>query len=270
LGRGRRGVPTDVTRLRQFVVQHLTAVIVVAAAAAAAGAWTVLNGHVGGTASPQPATVVPTVTRAQTSAGAGPTRGAVLRAAGHLTGVTIPALPGTPPSTSAGAPASAGAAPTTAAAATTTQPPAAPPPSGTPSPAGAAQPSTTAPPAGGGRTDPFSPLAFPGTGTTTAPPALPPVPPLSPSGLGPVGSLPPGGPAPDLFGPSAPWQLTGIVYGPTAVAILTNADHTYIVEPGDLVASGVRIVAIDAQNQSVTLGSHGQSWQLRLGGGKAR
>jgi hypothetical protein len=42
------------------------------------------------------------------------------------------------------------------------------------------------------------------------------------------------------------------------------------VESGDTVTSGVRIVAIDAENRSVTLRSNDQSWQLRLGGGTSR
>jgi hypothetical protein len=90
------------------------------------------------------------------------------------------------------------------------------------------------------------------------------VPPLAPGALPPVASAGAAGPgAPDLAGE---FHLTGIIFGPSAFAILNDATRSYIVEPGDVVASGVRVVAIDAENQSVTLASDGQSWQLRLAG----
>jgi hypothetical protein len=144
---------------------------------------------------------------------------------------------------------------------------------GTASPAPATSAGATAlasdVPPGTGRSDPFSPLATPGGGRGGANPslsALPPVPPLSPNGLAPSASTPGGA----TSSPLGKLELTGIVYGPSALAILNDGTGSYVVEPGDTVTPGVRIVAIDPGNRTVTLTSHDQSWQLRLGGGTSR
>jgi hypothetical protein len=126
--------------------------------------------------------------------------------------------------------------------------------------------------AGTGRADPFSPLAGQlGPGAPTSP--LPPVPPLAPGALG---ASAPGGGEPGLPGavgnPPAQFRLTGIVDGQVPVAILNDATGSYIVEPGDTVVTGVRLVSVDAGTRSVTLSWNDQSWQVRLaaGGGTTR
>ena len=119
---------------------------------------------------------------------------------------------------------------------------------------------------GTGRPDPFSPLAGQIGGGT---PPLPPVPPLSPNALGasaPGGGAPGGG-APGPGGPVIQFRLSGIVDAQVPVAILNDATGSYIVEPGDTVAPGVRLVAVDAETHSVTLSWNDQSWQVRLTGG---
>ena len=113
---------------------------------------------------------------------------------------------------------------------------------------------------GTGRPDPFSPLA----GQIGGAPPLPPVPPLSPNALG---ASAPGGGEPGPGGPATQFRLSGIVDAPVPVAILNDATGSYIVEPGDTVVSGVRLVAVDAETHSVTLSSNDQSWQVRLAGG---
>ncbi|HLW48962.1 MAG TPA: hypothetical protein VKW09_14510 [bacterium] len=137
---------------------------------------------------------------------------------------------------------------------------------------GGGRPDTGGAPAGSGtpgtgRPDPFSPLAGQvGPGSPNAP--LPPVPPLSPNTLG--ASAPGGGEpgAPAVSGsPTTQFRLSGIVDGQVPVAILNDAAGSYIVEPGDTVVSGVRLVAVDAGTQSVTLLWNDQSWQVRLAGG---
>jgi hypothetical protein len=114
---------------------------------------------------------------------------------------------------------------------------------------------------GTGRPDPFSPLA----GQIGGAPPLPPVPPLSPNSLG--ASAPGGGEPGAPVGPATQFRLSGIVDAPVPVAILNDATGSYIVEPGDTVVSGVRLVAVDAETHSVTLSWNEQSWQVRLAGG---
>lgn len=115
---------------------------------------------------------------------------------------------------------------------------------------------------GTGRPDPFSPLAGQIGGGT---PPLPPVPPLSPNALG---ASAPGGGEPGIpGGPTTQFRLSGIVDAPVPVAILNDATGSYIVEPGDTVVSGVRLVAVDAETHSVTLSWNDQSWRVRLAGG---
>jgi hypothetical protein len=120
---------------------------------------------------------------------------------------------------------------------------------------------------GTGRPDPFSPLAGQvGPVGPTAP--LPPVPPLSPNALGASASGGPEPGAPGLSGsPTTQFHLTGIVDGQVPVAILNDSVGSYIVEPGDTVVAGVRLVAVDADSRTVTLSSNDQSWQVRLAGG---
>ena len=115
---------------------------------------------------------------------------------------------------------------------------------------------------GTGRPDPFSPLAGQIGGGA---PLLPPVPPLSPNAVG--ASAPGGGEPSAPGGPAAQFRLSGIVDAPVPVAILNDATGSYIVEPGDTVVSGVRLVAVDAETHSVTLSWNEQSWQVRLTGG---
>jgi hypothetical protein len=133
------------------------------------------------------------------------------------------------------------------------------------------QPATGATASGGapgtGRPDPFSPLAGQ-TGPGSPPAPLPPVPPLSPNALGSPASGGAEPAAPGLSGsPTTQFHLTGIVDGQVPVAILNDSEGSYIVEPGDTVVAGVRLVAVDADSRTVTLSSNDQSWQVRLAGG---
>jgi len=238
-----------VTRLREFISRHRAAVAIVAVAVAAFAAWRVYAAVSVGGPAPSPA---PAATGAVSAPGGGPTGDAALRAAGHLTGVPAPALPGASPSAGA-----VGAG----------SPPRAPAPAATPSAGYAAVPTPAgqaAAPPGTGRADPFSPLAAPGGGPSTAVPPLPPVPPLTPGALGPSAPGAPGPAVPSATGTRGQFQLTGIMFGPSAVAILTDGADSYIVEPGDTVTPGVRVLAIDAENRTVTLASQDRSWQLRL------
>jgi hypothetical protein len=245
-------------RLRELVGRHRTAAAIIAVAVAAFAVWKAYL-MVSGSAQPTPAAAVrPASPTPAGTSGAGPSGDAALRAAGHLAGVQAPRLPGTAStgdamsdSTSAGATSTAATAGGRAGLAATTA---------------MTAPVTTPPPANTGRPDPFSPLATPGGGARSANPPLPPVPPLSPNALGTSAS-----PAvPAQASVTERFHLTGIVNGPTAVAILNDGADSYIVEPGDTVTSGVRLVAIDAGNRTVTLASQNQSWQLRLGGGTGR
>gem|GEM_PF-1683191 len=267
-------------RLRGFLSEHRAAAAIIAAAVVAFAVWrvyaalspgapAVTTSAVPPVASPAPAEPPSGAGQAGTAGapGGGLAGDAALRAAGHLTGTVAPTLPGRQPSTGA-APsgsASTGAAPAGGAPTGRATAPAAP---------ATALAAATPPAPNTGRPDPFSPLAATGGGGGgRTNPSLPPVPPLSPGALGPSGFPAPGSPlpgAPDLSGPQGQLHLTGIVYGPVAVAILNDGAASYIVEPGDTVTPGVRIVAIDAENRSVTLASKDQSWQLRLGGGTIR
>lgn len=246
-------------RLRELVGRYRTAAAIIAVAVAAFAVWKAYL-VVSSSAQPAPAAAVrPTPPAGAAGASsAGPTGDAALRAAGHLTGIAAPRLPGTAStgdamsdSTSTGA----GPAATTAAGRATP-----------PATTAMTAPASTPPPASGGRPDPFSPLVTQGGGAQTAVPPLPPVPPLSPNALG--MSAPPGVAA--QAGMTDRFRLTGIVNGPTAVAILNDGGASYIVEPGDTVTFGIRLVAIDAGNRTVTLASKSQSWQLGLGGGTSR
>jgi hypothetical protein len=248
-------------RLREFISEHRAAAAIVAAVLVAFAGWRAYVALSAGGPAATPAGLRPPATPAPAETGtagapaAGPTGEAALRAAGHLTGTAAPALPGKPLSTGA---ASTGSAPTA---------------SGGSAPAGKpAAPSASSPaPAGTGRPDPFAPLATSGGGgPASANPPLPPVPPLSPGALGPSASTQGGLPASGVLGPAGRFQLAGIVNGEVAVAILNDSAGSYIVQPGDTVTPGVRVVAIDAANHSVTLTSETQSWQLRLGGGTSR
>ena len=263
-------------RFRGFLSEHRAAAAIIAAAVVAFGAWRVYAALNPGAPAATTSAVPPAASTAPAASpsgvggasGGGPTGDAALRAAGHLSGTAAPVLPGRQPSTGAASSGSAstGAAPTGAQAPARRAPMPA---------ASATAPAASTPPAPGtGRPDPFSPLASPGGGgPVSTNPSLPPVPPLSPGGVGPSGFPAPGSPlpgAPDLSGPRGQFHLTGIVHGPVAVAILNDGAASYIVEPGDTVTPGVRVVAIDAENLSVTLASKDQSWQLRLGGGTTR
>ena len=272
----RRGDRINVKRLRGFLSEHRAAAAIVAIALVAFAVWKVYTAL-----SPRGPAATPSAIRPAASPapgappardggapGGGPTGDAALRAAGHLAGVAAPTLPGAQLSTG-GAPAGS---PSTGATAAGGQAPVGR--VATPAAPATAPAASTPPPPGTGRPDPFSPLAASGGSrpASTNPP-LPPVPPLSPGALGPSGFTAPGSPlpgAPDLSGPRGQFHLTGIVRGSVAVAILNDGAASYIVEPGDTVTPGVRVVAIDAGNHSVTLASKDQSWQLRLEGGTSR
>ncbi len=247
-------------RFREFIRGHRAAAAIVAAVVVAFVGWEVYA--MVGQSAPAPASsmtrhaAAPAADQPGMTAGAaaGPSGSAALRAVGHLAGVPAPRLPGAPPDASAAAGAAPGAVAPSAAA-----------PSDATSVGGtaAAQPAT-------GRPDPFSPLATAGAGGPANPP-LPPVPPLAP------GALPPGASAFAPGVPAAPgpgsFHLMGILSGPSALAILGDGAGSYIVQPGDTVTPGVRMVAIDTANRTVTLASKDQSWQiplLPLGGGTAR
>ena len=260
-------------RLRELILGHRIAAAIMGAAVLAFVGWEVY-GMVGQSA-PVPASITPRAAGAAAppapgqpgmtaGAAAGPSGSAALRAAGHLAGVPAPRLPGAP----ADASAAAGAAPAAAAphaAVPTASVPSAAAPSDAVSLAGATTPQPAT-----GRPDPFSPLATTGVGGPSSPP-LPPVPPLAP------GALPPGAvaSAPGVPAPPGPgsFHLMGILSGPTALAILGDGAGSYIVQPGDTVTPGVRMVAIDMASRTVTLASKDHSWQLALlpvGGGTAR
>jgi hypothetical protein len=255
------------TRLRQLVLKHRIAAGAIALAVALFAVWKVYMAvGVGGTPSApaavrQPASPAPAASTGTTGTPpAGPAGGAALRAASHLTGAPLTTIPGASPS--AGAVAADGspsgttpAAPGASAGAT---------PAKTVSPDGA-----TPPPPGTGRPDPFVPLVSSAAPSPAAPP-LPPVPPLAPGALGPSAPTLPGlGPSAQT-NPGAQLRLTGIVYGESALAIINDGAASYIVAPGDTVASGLRLTAIDAANGTVTLASNKQSLQLSLGGGSSR
>jgi len=235
-----------VARLREFIGKHRAAAVIVAVAAAALAGWRIYA-MLGAGAPAAPRSVV------QPAAPPAP--------AAHLSGAAAPAAPGAP---SSGASTGSPAAGSTTAVAPGVRAPAAP---STAPVASGAPPST-------GRADPFAPLATPGGGSPASiNPPLPPVPPLAPGSFGPSASTGAGSALPGLPGTPGThgqFQLTGIVLGPSAVAILNDGAGSYIVEPGDTVTPGVRVVAIDAQNQTVTLTSKDQSWQLRLEGGTSR
>lgn len=126
--------------------------------------------------------------------------------------------------------------------------------------------------AAAGRPDPFEAPAgyvFVGSGPTPSRPAaggsrsgagLPPVPPLPP-GLG-------GGPgtsSPTASAPPAPlYRLTGVLGGPRAVAILVDKDGSHIVSAGDVLAPGVRVLAIDPLHGVVQLDQYGSTVEVRL------
>jgi hypothetical protein len=204
---------------------------VAAVAVAGFGAWRMMALHPGGSGQPAAPIVVP--------------------------GATAEPRPAAHPAGAVGAPAPSARRPAPVAGAAA---PAAQPPSGSPIPASS------------GRPDPFAPLvaqAAPSGGPGSVP--LPPIPPLAPGAVpGGPGSAIPGAPAAPDTGPMDKLQLTGIVYGPGALAILNDAGSSYIAGPGDTVPSGVRVVAVDVQHRSVTLAWQDHSWQLRLEGGKAR
>lgn len=261
------------TRLRRFLNEHRAAAAIIAVAVAAFALWKISGalglGPAAATSAVRPGPSSPPAGTATAAApGGGAPGSAALRAAGHLTGVAAPTLPGTQPSTgaapdgatSAGASAAAGRAPTGQVTA--------------PATAAGAQAASGPPPAGTGRPDPFVPLVSSGgPAAVTNNPPLPPVPPLSPTALGPAGSPVPGAGAPAGLGlpePRAQFHLTGIVFGPEAVAILNDGAVSYVAAPGDALARGVRVVAIDGANDSVTLAWNNQSWQLRLEGGTSR
>lgn len=253
--------------LREFIEKHRAAAVIIAAAVAVFAVWEVYavvnaGGPAATTSVDQPAArPTPAAAGAGGPSRAGPAGSAAMRAAGHLTGAPVPALPGAP---SSGASTGAPPAGSTAAA-----------PAGVRAPAVASTaPAASGPPPSTGRSDPFAPLVTPGGGSPASiNPTLPPVPPLAPGSFGPSASNGAGPALPGLPGTPGThgqFQLTGIVVGPSAVAILNDGAGSYIVEPGDTVTPGVRVVAIDAQNQTVTLTSKDQSWQLRLKGGTSR
>jgi hypothetical protein len=261
-----------VKHLREFVNKHRAATAVVALAVVALAGWEVyaairLGGPVPAPSAVRPASPATAGTGSGGASGAGPAGSAALRAAGHLAGVPAPTLPGASPSTGAAPDGSAPAAsapttPASAGAAAAGQ---------TVAGGSAAAPAATQPPPGTGRPDPFSPLAASGGGAPApAAPSLPPVPPLAPGALGPSAFAAPGAATPGVTDPRGQFRLDGIVFGPSAVAILRDGAGSYIVEPGDMVTPGVRILAIDAKNSTVTLGSKDQSWQLGLRGGTSR
>lgn len=111
--------------------------------------------------------------------------------------------------------------------------------------------------------DPFiSPI---GTGGGVQ--ALPPVPPLLPGGLPVPGA--PGGPSPTVLAGVA-FRVAGVLGGSEALAILEDGTKSYIVAPGDVLAPGVRVVAIDVGRGVVALIRNGVSQELYLErGGKA-
>ena len=229
-------------RLRELASRQRTAVAIIAVAVAAFAVWKAYL-VVSSSVRPTPAAAVRP---------ASPAAGAALRAAGHLTGAAAPTLPDSSASSGAGG---------TDAASTDRNP------SGrvtAPAASATAALASTPPPPNTGRPDPFSPLVTGGGSAPASPPSLPPVPPLSPNAIA--------APAGTQGQPNSAggFQLTGIIDGATAVAILNDGANSYIVERGDAVTSGVRITAIDAGNRSVTLASQNQSWQLRLGGGTSR
>jgi len=111
-----------------------------------------------------------------------------------------------------------------------------------------------------GRPDPFIPLVQPqsatGGGQSGGVP-LPPVPPLTPGTTGPGGL-----PVPGVVAPG--YRVVGILRNAVALAILEDGKGSYIVEPGDLLAPGVRVAAIDAAKGIVVLVRDGVPVELRL------
>lgn len=107
-------------------------------------------------------------------------------------------------------------------------------------------------PATGGRVDPFaSPLGIPG-GVGLP---LPPVPPLAPGGM------------PDTGSGGFAYRVAGIL---GRIAILEDGTRSFIVQPGDMLAPGLQVVAVDSGRGVVALLQNGRSQELRLDrGGKA-
>ena len=238
-------------RIRLLLTKYPVAVGIAAAVVAVAAVWIVVHRlNTGGPAAPSPTAAV----RPPASAGAS---GGAPADSGPL-GIPPRAARGAASALSTASGAAAGVPDGSTGKGATPGGPAS---SGQPAAgaAGGGPGASTAPP-DTGRRDPFAPLIATGGGGGSAP--LPPVPPLAP------GALPgPGGPAAgNAAGPRSELRLTGIIYGPAALAILSDGTASYIVQPGDAVASGVRVLAIDAGNRRVTLAWNNQTWQLRLGG----
>jgi hypothetical protein len=246
-------------RLRTFVKEHRVAVAIVAVAVTAFAVWMVIMvSGMGGQAVTAPPAVVSSAAGPRPTPSSGPVTPPASRGgtAGGDTAGSGNAASGTEPG---GGVTPSGRMPTAQATGDTKGP--------------VATAASNPTPPGTGRPDPFVPLASAAApAAVTNPSSLPPVPPLSPTALGPLGgpapgSGVPGGPA---LPPRAQFRLTGILFGPTAVAILNDGSASYVAEPGDPLARGVRLVAIDGANDSVTLALNNESWQLRLERGTSR
>lgn len=124
------------------------------------------------------------------------------------------------------------------------------------------------------RSDPFAPPSPPptagtGRGVGAGRVPLPPVPPLAPGAVPPFPVVRGPGAMPAV--PPAPaYRLVGILQGATSLAIIADEKGTSsIVGPGDALAEGTRVTAIDARHGSVTLLRGGVPLELRMHGGSA-
>ncbi len=234
------------TRIRQLITRYPIATAALALMLLTIGGWRVYQALV----VPAPVEVRPAPpvaahqASAQPSTGSAPTGKAPSSAAAPVgTGPAGPASDRT--AERAGDSSLAGASPTQA----------------KPGPAGTPQRSTGAgSPAG--RRDPFVALVQEGSGGgERGGLPLPPIPPLAPGGVGPGGIPVPGEGTPA-------YRVAGILRNNVAMAILEGGATSRIVEPGDELEPGVRVVAIDVGRGVVRIMQDGAPVELRLGGGR--
>jgi len=136
-----------------------------------------------------------------------------------------------------------------------------------PAPAASPTPRATGGAVDAGRPDPFAPLVrpvAPGSerpGGVPVPPPAPLPPPLFP-GQQPGQPAPP--PPPVREGRAA--QLMGFVGDGGSAAVIKLGNETFIVSPGELIKSKIRVTVIDVMKRLVILEEEGERFELKMGG----
>jgi hypothetical protein len=105
-------------------------------------------------------------------------------------------------------------------------------------------------------------------GASRAAASLPPIPPLDPSAPLPGDTAAGRGPAlPTPRGPAAPsgLRLVGFVTGPAVLALIEDGGRSILAKPGDVIRPGLRVVAVDAERQTVRLEWQGAPLMLWVG-----